>query len=152
MWPIGLRENERYRVSGVGNGGERGAAKAGVPAKPTRMRRARRFSRRAAASCAAGREARALQRRQVFDEDLAEQMVHFVLDTHGEHAFGVQLERFATLVLRAHADSRGARHLVVVAGNGQAAFLALGFAFGRQDLGIDEYPQVVAGLGDIDRR
>ena len=40
--------------------------------------------------------------------------------------------------------------LVVVAGDRKAAFLALGLAFGREDLGVDEHPQVVAGLGNVD--
>ena len=77
-------------------------------------------------------------------------MVHFVLNAHGEQPVGVELERFAVLVLRANADPRGARHLVVVAGYGQAAFLAFGFAFGRQELRIDEYPQLVLGVGNVD--
>src|SRR6185437_8013121 len=73
-------------------------------------------------------DARPLQRRQVIDEDLAAQMVHFVLDTHRKQSVGVEVEAFAALVLRAHADTLGTGDLVVVAGNRQAAFLVFGLA------------------------
>ena len=96
------------------------AANAGVPAKPTFMEAARRSA--DVAQCAPGRldrgfrggerggrssarealllaqprgEPRALQRRQVVDEDLALEVFHLVLDAHGEHAVGVELERLA---------------------------------------------------------
>src|SRR4029453_8694631 len=46
-----------------------------------------------------GGKPRALQRRQVFDEDLADQVVHFMLDAHGKRAFGGKLEPLAALVL-----------------------------------------------------
>ena len=42
------------------------------------------------------------------------------------------------------------RHLVVIAGDRQAAFLALGLALGRQELRIDEHAQLVLGLRDVD--
>ena len=42
-----------------------------------------------------GREPRALERREVVDEDLADEVIHFVLDADGEHAFRVELEGLA---------------------------------------------------------
>src|SRR6185437_396387 len=66
------------------------------------------------------REARPLERRQVLDEDLALQMVHFVLDAYGEKALGIQLERRAVLVERADPNAGRAGHLVVIAGNRKA--------------------------------
>ena len=101
--------------------------------------------------CSFGLDAGALERRQVLDEDLAEQMVHLVLDAHGEQALGVELERLAALVQRAHADPRGARapcrSIRAPTGSLPRTRLLLRPPI---ELGIDEHPQVVAALGDVD--
>src|SRR6516165_9501380 len=116
------------------------AANSGVPAKPTRIeweRRVKRLSRELLLLAKLGFETGALERRQVLDEDLADQVVHFVLDAYREEPLGGEFERFATLVLRANGHPRRPCDLVVVAGYGEAAFLALGFAFGGEDFRID---------------
>ena len=66
-----------------------------------------------------------LSSRQVVDEQLAVEMIHLVLDAHGEQAVGVELDLLAVAVERAHADLVGARDLVEDARHRQAAFLGL---------------------------
>ena len=73
-----------------------------------------------------------------------------MLDAYGEQAFRGPLERFAALVPRSHRDPRRPGDLVVVPGHGQAAFLALRLALGRDDFRIDEDEEVVLGIGDVD--
>jgi len=42
----------------------------------------------------------------VIDEHLADEVIHFVLDAHGEHALGVELEALAVRVEGAQPGSR----------------------------------------------
>ena len=77
-------------------------------------------------------EPRSLQRRKVIDEDLALKVLRLVLNAHGQHAFGFELERLPVRIEGAHANPRRAPHAIVVARDGQAAFLAFGFAFGAR--------------------
>src|SRR5689334_4957232 len=101
------------------------AANGGVPAKPTRRRataRLGRLARQALFLALLGGEAGALERREVVDEHLAEQMVHFVLDAHGEEALRSPLDRLAALVLRSNRDPGCPGDLVEVPRDGEAAF------------------------------
>src|SRR6186713_456311 len=75
-------------------------ANSGVPAKTTRIGGIRRGASSgpllvAGALQHLGLDAVALQRAQVLDEHLAEQVVHLVLHAHREQAFGVELDAFA---------------------------------------------------------
>src|SRR6185312_302497 len=103
-----------------------GTAKSGVPAKTSRKRGADigTSARVAPLLLQLAQQQRAFQRRQVIDEDLADQMVHLVLDAHGEQAIGFEFERLAGDVLRAHADPLLAFDVGIHAGERQAAFLA----------------------------
>src|SRR5690349_723804 len=130
-------------------------ANSGVPAKATRI------ALRATNSPSDARlvarllqhprlDARALERAQVFDEDLAEQVIHLVLHGDREQPLGVELARRAAAVERAHANARMARDLVVDLGDGEAAFLRDRHLFADRDqLGIDQHDRLVARLGDV---
>jgi hypothetical protein len=97
-----------------------------------------------------GLDAGAFEARQVVDEDLSLQVIQLVLDAYREEAVGLELERLAVTVERAHGDTLGALHLVEDARHRQAAFLAFLGARRCDDLGIDEHAQRVVGLGDVD--
>src|SRR5580698_8555088 len=88
----------------------------------------------------------ALQLGQVIDEELPVEMVHFVLDTHREHTFRVDVERLAVATLGAHPDSGGTLELVVNPRERQASLLARRTPFGQQYLRIDEHHGLVARL------
>src|SRR5438105_10212440 len=62
-------------------------------------------------------DAIALERREVLDEHLATQMIHLVLDAHGQDALGLDRARLAVLVLRRDLHARGALDAVVDAGH-----------------------------------
>src|SRR6185437_430572 len=53
----------------------------------------------------------ALQRREVIHEQLADEVIHLVLDADREQAVGLDFERRAIRALRAHADAIGALHV-----------------------------------------
>ena len=72
--------------------------------------------------------ARLLELRKVFDEHLALQMIHLVLDADGEQSLGFEFEGCAIQTEGAHFNLRRALHGFVDAGNRQAALLALAFA------------------------
>src|SRR5687768_3899434 len=133
------------------------AANSGVPAKTRRMGRSHtpveppsaaggrgRQAENAAAGLAypsllladAGKDAPALERRQVFDEDLALQMIHLVLDAYGQQAVGLELERFALGIERSHPYPLRPRDLVEHTGHRKAALLGIGCAAAFDDLGI----------------
>src|SRR5258706_6158812 len=127
------------------------AANSGVPAKPMRIREAPAGpSRGPLLFLELGPEPRPLERREIVDEDPADQVIHLVLDAHREHALGLQLEGFAARVECANGHFRGPPHAVVVAWHRQAALLAVGLALGRDDLGIDEHVQIVPRRADVD--
>src|SRR5262245_28565677 len=100
------------------------SANSGVPAK-TRRRKAR-------SGCLAqllgqlGADALLLQLRQVFDEHLALQMIHLVLDAHGEQTLGFEGRRVAVLVVSANLDALRALHELVDRRYREAAFLDVG--------------------------
>src|ERR1700751_5248620 len=85
------------------------AAKSGVPAKPIRIREAPAGpSRGPLLFLELGPEPRSLERREIVDEDPADQVIHLVLNAHREHALGLQLEGFAARIECANGHSRGA--------------------------------------------
>ena len=87
----------------------------------------------------------ALQRRQVIDEQHAVEMVDLVLQAGGEQAVGLDLAPRAGLVQVAHLDPRRPRHVGVLAGQRQAAFLARGqFVAGGDDLRVDQHDRRAA--------
>src|SRR5437868_6693396 len=86
------------------------AAKAGVPAKIRRRNASGGLAQLLGELCA---DALLLELRQMFDEDLALQMIHLVLDTHGEQALRLERERVAVLVVGAHFHALGARHELI---------------------------------------
>jgi len=97
-----------------------------------------------------GLDAIAFEIGQIIDEDLAHQVIQFVLDAHCQQPLGLEFERLAVAIERAHGDALGALDLVENAGHRQAAFLAF-FASGlRDDFGVDEHAQLVMGFGNVD--
>ena len=62
-----------------------------------------------------GLDALAFEGGQVVHEELALEVVHFVLDTDGEDAFGFQFEGVAVPVQRLHADLAGPGDQLVIA-------------------------------------
>src|SRR6185503_14230441 len=115
------------------------SANSGVPAK-TRRRKAQSGG-LAQLLGELGADALLLELRQVLDEDLALQMIHFMLDAHGEQALGLQRECVAVLVVGAHLHALGPLHQLVNGGHREAAFLDIGHADGFHDLGIDQHDQ-----------
>src|SRR5690606_32336056 len=96
-------------------------------------------------------DARLLEPREVLDEHLAVQVIDLVLDAHREQPVRFLGEGGAVPVQRADGHPIRALDLVVDAGHRQATFLVdLGFLALRDDLGVDEHPQVVPLLGDVD--
>ena len=77
-------------------------------------------------------QALALELRQIVDEQLAVEVVHLVLNADGEHPFGVELERLAVRIERAHANHGGAIDEVVELGHRKAAFLGVSLALGAR--------------------
>src|SRR5580658_8567153 len=61
----------------------------------------------------------ALELGQVIDEELAFEVIHFMLDADRQQSLRVHLERLAVAAQRAHANMRGARQFVVDAGQRQ---------------------------------
>src|SRR5262245_4809369 len=82
-------------------------------------------------------DAGALELGEVIDEQLALEMIHLVLDAHGEQPLGVELERLAGAIERTHADALGTGHLLVDSGDRQTALFHLLVAEARDDLRID---------------
>mmetsp|Transcript_49610 Transcript_49610/g.116521 ORF Transcript_49610/g.116521 Transcript_49610/m.116521 type:complete len:227 (+) Transcript_49610:181-861(+) len=136
------------------------AANSGVPAKTTLM------PRRASEPLVAllglglflaslldhlGLDAVALEGAEVFDEDLAHQVVHLVLHADRQQPVGIELEHLAVAVERAHGHLGMARHLVVDLRYRQAALLAIHHLLAELDqLGIDQHPRRVAVLRGVD--
>ena len=75
-----------------------------------------------------GFDAVLLERRQVFDEYFAHQVIELVLDADGEQAVGFEGEFFAFVVAGFDGHALGAGDGVVDAGHGKAAFFVGGFA------------------------
>src|SRR5256885_1441030 len=92
------------------------SANSGVPAK-TRRRKAR-SGRLAQLLGQLGANALLLELRQVLDEDLALQMIHFMLDADREQPLRFQRERIAVLVIGPHLDPLSALNQLVDARHG----------------------------------
>ena len=146
--PIGLGQHQRNRQSP-----RRGSRRAPSPRTPASRRTTVRRH-QPASRCflrSPRREPRPLQRRQVVDEDLADQVVHFVLDAHGEQAVGVELERLAVLVQRAHADaSRRASPCRSSPGTDRQPSSHSASPSAARISGLMKTRSVVARLGDVD--
>ena len=152
---VGLRQHERrprsraaWMAAQRGSGELRRAGKddtqrlrcIGQAACETRERQApdNRLQRASRASSCLPRYASALQRRQVFDEHLAVQVVHLVLDAHGEQALGVELERLARRGrARAPSPRRARRRRRCRAPTGSLPRTP-GFALAADDFRVDE--------------
>src|SRR6185295_4922195 len=109
------------------------SANSGVPAK-TRRRKAQSGA-LAQLLGKLGADALLLELRQVLDEDLALQMIHFMLDAHGEQALRLQRECSAVLVVGAHLHALCPLHQFVDGGHRETAFLDIGHPDGFHDLG-----------------
>src|SRR5574343_1710992 len=125
-------------------------ANSGVPAKTS-------FKRGSSALLVAqglgqlGLDAALLERGQVFDEHLAAQVVHLVLDAHGQQAIGLDVLLFAFAVQGLDFHGAGAFNAVVDAGHRQAAFVAPhAHLAGPGDLGVDQHQGLDALFGHID--
>ena len=86
----------------------------------------------------------------MLDEDLAAQMVDFVLQADGEQVRRLDRPRLAVEVEIAHDDVLGAFDLVVDAGHRQTALLADLNAVALDDLRIDQHQQLVPLFRDVD--
>src|SRR3954470_8444234 len=73
-----------------------------------------------------------LQLRQVLDEHLALEVIHLVLNAHGQQTLGFEREGIPVLIERAHFHPFSALDQLVDTGHGEAAFLDVGYA-GRLD-------------------
>src|SRR4051812_23355898 len=89
------------------------SAKAGVPAKIRRRNASGGLAQLLGEPSA---DALLLELRQVFDENLALQMIHLVLDAHGEQALRLEREDIAVLVVGAHFHAFGTRYKLIDAG------------------------------------
>ncbi|SCZ18074.1 Uncharacterised protein [Acinetobacter baumannii] len=88
-------------------------------------------------------DAVALEGGQVVDEQLAVEVVAFVLDAYRQQAFGDFLEGVAIAVEGLDPDLLRSVHVLVEAGYRQAAFLVLVHILGQRfELGVDEYPRL----------
>src|ERR1041385_4972805 len=103
------------------------SAKEGVPAK-IRRRNAERSGGLAQLLGELGADALLLQLREVLDKDLALQVIHFVLNAHGEQTLCFQREGVAVLVVRANFHALGARHELIDARHRKTTFLDIGLA------------------------
>src|SRR5581483_11806826 len=124
-----------------------GAANAGVPAK---TRRTGASHRQALVLFEFLADALLFQARYVIDEDFSVEMIDLVLDTRGEQAARLDVDRRPRRVERAHLDVPGAQHRLVDAGHRQAPLLHQLLAAALVDLRIDEHLQLIAALGDVD--
>jgi len=77
-------------------------------------------------------------------------VIAFVLDAHGEQAFGDQLVVAAVAFLRLDPYLLRAVDILVEAGHRQAAFLVLVHLLGQRfELGVDEHPWLGLVLGQV---
>src|SRR5262249_20189832 len=86
---------------------------------------------------------------QVVDEELAVEVVHLVLDAHGEQAFGIELERNAFTIECAHAHALRTYDAFVEAGHRKAPLLESLRPVPNDDLRIDESKGTIALLRDV---
>ena len=84
---------------------------------------------------------------QVVDVQDAVEVVRLVLNGLGQHAVGLEAQLLAGQVLVAHADSHRAVDHAPVAGQAEAAFFNLAFAFPADDFGVDQNQRLLPVLG-----
>src|SRR5258706_3691255 len=96
------------------------AANSGVPAK-TRRRKV--LGALAKLLCKPRANALLLELREAFDEHLALQVIHFVLDADRKQSLCLEREQLAVLVVGAHLDALGPLQRVIDAGNRKTALL-----------------------------
>src|SRR5919197_3534220 len=113
------------------------SANSGVPAKA--RRRQGRSGEFAQLLCELRANALLLERRKMFDENLALQMVHLVLDAHGEQSLRLQGESVAVLVEGSHLDALGPLNELVDTRHRETAFFDIRNAVRVDDLGIQEH-------------
>jgi hypothetical protein len=82
--------------------------------------------------------------REIIDEELAVEVIHFVLNAHGEHAVGLDLERPTVGIERAHSDGSGTIDIIVELRHGKAAFLGVSLAVGPHDFRVDQAVRLLA--------
>jgi len=97
-----------------------------------------------------GQDAITLQLGQVFDENLALEVIHLVLDANGDQTIGFDLERLAVSVESAYPYPFGSLNFIVDSGDGETTFFQTRSAPMLYDFGIDEHLQLVVRGGDID--
>ena len=144
---IGLRQDQRHRVPRIeqrAQGALRELRGAGEDEAQEGLRGLAQLLRELRAY------ALLLELGEILDEDLALQVVHLVLDAHGEQALRLERERVAALIVGSHLHALRTLHGVVDARHRQAAFLDVGDAGGVDDLGIHQHHQRVAALRDVD--
>src|SRR5690606_30431539 len=95
-------------------------------------------------------DASALEVGEIVDEELAVQMIDFVLNTDSKQPVGIELNRLAFAIERTDANPLGAPDLVVYPRHRQAPLLHLLDAFSREDFRIDQHERLIARLADID--
>jgi hypothetical protein len=87
-----------------------------------------------------GADAGALQGAQVFDEHLADKVIHLVLDAFGQQSVGIDLDGAAAAIERTNPNHGVPHDLVEDAGHGQAALLAHNLlATTKSQLRVDEH-------------
>ena len=79
---------------------------------------------------------------EVIDHQLAIEVIVFVLNRNRQEALGLQLEGLTVLVERPDGDALSSVDVFAYTREREAAFVECGFAFGSDDLGIDEDAQV----------
>src|SRR5258706_13783859 len=86
-----------------------------------------------------------LEPRKILDEDLAFQMIHFVLDAHREQAVAFNLEGLAVNSEGLHSDPFPAGYLLENARYRQATFLAVGLSPAVENFGVDQHQKLIVG-------
>src|SRR5438552_11353382 len=107
------------------------SANSGVPAK-TRRRKARSGG-LAQLLRQLGADALLLQLRQVLDEHLALQVIHLVLDAHGEQTLRLEREWIAVLIVGANLHALGAWHQLINSRHRETAFFDVRFSGGLEN-------------------
>ena len=92
----------------------------------------------------------ALEGRQIIDEQLAVEVIAFVLNAHRQQAFGNQLEGLAVTVEGLDFDFLRAIDVFVEARHRQAAFLILlNFVGQGLELGVDKHQRFILVFGQV---
>ena len=87
---------------------------------------------------------------KVVDEQLAVEMVHFVLKADGQKPVGINFKGISVTSQRTDTDMRSPLHLVVDVGQRQTAFFAGTASLGTQEFRIDENHGLITLLAHIE--